>query len=430
MNKEKFNLNDLFERGPERRIELIGGKMLVGGSLDGSRALLGFLLASWGLEAGIALLEDPQKVLVALDSSKRKNEDVELPVFEPRPWREVSNLRQNITFGLFRAAPNLEVYGRDIVMRLGDDAFTPDSFVFRRERCPMTEYFLDGAAEICMEFLPLPNVERYLSAYLAGGVKECWLFDTNVRSLTVYEAVNREWQTVFSGTDGIVNSRAIPGISVVLPDVWDDRQSDAVRYSGENRGQTKIPNKKGTEWGDLIFEPRINLDPTPIGFDEFISWSPESKFESYDNRLIIGSEEGSRNVIGLLLMTLGLRSAVALFSPDEWRRAIDLRVRETKRDAEMREQMLTAARRAAEIVKESFKAERVALYGDYFSPVPINFWSRVSLVYWGERKGAFEAWHEVYRAIDKECGKNVDVKEFDSLTKAEQKQVEKNHLML
>ena len=36
MNRLRFDLHDLFERGPERRIELIGGKAIVGGSLDGS----------------------------------------------------------------------------------------------------------------------------------------------------------------------------------------------------------------------------------------------------------------------------------------------------------------------------------------------------------------------------------------------------------
>lgn len=432
MSKRKFDLNDLYESGPERRIELIGGKALVGGSLDGSCALLGYLLASWGLEAGVALVEDPQTILAALDSSERKDEDFEFPVFEPRPWLEVSNLRQNLTFGLFRADANLEIYGRDIVMRIGENAFTPDTFVFRRNVCRMTEYYLDGAAEICMEFLPLPNVERYLSAYLAGGVKECWLFDTKNRSLTILEAVNRDWQTVFSGAEGAADSRAVPGISVLLPDVWEDRRSDAVRYSGEQSAQTRIPNEKGTRWGDLIFKPRVNLDPVPIRFDEFISWAPESKFESYDNRLVIGSDEGSRNMIGMLLMTLGLRSAVRLFPSEQWRQAVDERIRETERDAESREKMLAAARRAAEIVKKYFKAERVALYGDYFSPVPINFWSRVSLVYWGKGEKSLEAWHEVFQEIKKECGKDVDVdfKEYDSLTKAERKQLEENSLPL
>lgn len=430
MNKQRFDLNDLFERGPERRIELIGGKVIVGGSLEGSRALLGYLLASWGLEAGVALLDEPQTILAALDSSKLKNDDFELPVFEHRSWLEVSNLRQNITFGLFRAAPNLEVFGRDIVMRIGDDAFTPDAFVFRRERCRMTEYYLDGAAEICMEFVPFPGTDDRLDFYLRGGVKECWLFDIKARSVTVLEAVNRDWQTVFSGSNGTAQSLAIPGISVALPDVWEDREHAAVQYSGEKSSSAKIPNERGTEWGDLAFKPRINLEPAPIGFDEFISWAPESKFETFDGRLVVGSDEGSRNMIGMLLMTLGLWSAVALFSSEEWRQAVDERLREMMRDADLREQMLAAARSAAEVIKKSFKAERVALYGDYFSPVPINFWSRVSLVYWGERETALQNWHKVYQAIEKECGKNVDFKEYGSLTIAEQKQVEEKCLML
>jgi hypothetical protein len=49
-----------------------------------------------------------------------------------------------------------------------------------------------------------------------------------------------------------------------------------------------------------------------------ISWCPEAKFERDGGGLSIGSHEGSRHVLGLLLMTLGLVEAARRAHPREW----------------------------------------------------------------------------------------------------------------
>ncbi len=433
MSRAKFDLNSLYEHGPERRIELIDGRVMVGGSLAGSLALLGYLLESWGMGAAVALVRDPQIVAAALDSVPlAANNDFDAPLFEQRSWLQVSNLRQNITMGLFGVAANLEVYGRDIVMRLGDAAATPDAFIFRREHCPMTEYYLNGAAEIVAEFLPLPGTPQRLDLYRRGGVKECWLFDTKAQTLTVLELMNNDWQTRFHDSAGAFSSAAIRGISVRLPDVWaNDNDRTAVQYRGES-GETalpnKIPNETGVRLGTLAFAPRIELEPIAISFDEFISWAPESKFESDDGRLVIGSDEGSRNLIAML-MTLGLRETVKLFPAEAWRAAIAERTEEIARDDQMRQAMLDKARRTAGIIKEQFAADRVALYGDYLSDKPTGFWSRARLVYWSN-EDRFEQWHKVYEQIKNECDEQVEFAEFESLSESEQQALLEKSLAL
>ena len=95
------------------------------------------------------------------------------------------------------------------------------------------------------------------------------------------------------------------------------------------------------------------------------------------------------------------------------------RTQEIARESETRRAMFDKARRAAEIIKEQFAAERVALYGDYLSGKPLDFWSRASLVYWSS-EDRFEQWHKVYERIKNECGEQVEFTDFELLSESEQ----------
>jgi hypothetical protein len=90
----------------------------------------------------------------------------------------------------------------------------------------------------------------------------------------------------------------------------------------EPTGAGKLPTRESTpdelEWDSRPFAPRVDLQPTPIRFAEYISWCPQAKFESYGGGLKIGGSEGSRRVMGMLLMTLGLVEVVKLAHPREW----------------------------------------------------------------------------------------------------------------
>ena len=73
---------------------------------------------------------------------------------------------------------------------------------------------------------------------------------------------------------------------------------------------------KSLMWGTLPFAPRVDLHPVPLRFEEFISWCPEAKFESFDGRLSIGG--ASDHVMGILVMTLGMQEIARLAHPHEW----------------------------------------------------------------------------------------------------------------
>jgi hypothetical protein len=59
----------------------------------------------------------------------------------------------------------------------------------------------------------------------------------------------------------------------------------------------------------LPFEPHVDLHPVPVLFEEFVAWSPEPKFEFFQGRIQLSSEEGVQRMTGLLLATLGLSDA-------------------------------------------------------------------------------------------------------------------------
>jgi hypothetical protein len=69
------------------------------------------------------------------------------------------------------------------------------------------------------------------------------------------------------------------------------------------------------EWDATPFAPVIGQHPTRITFDHYLAWCPEAKFEWIDGQTVIGDWRGTRNVLGLLLMTFGLDAAVSLLHP-------------------------------------------------------------------------------------------------------------------
>jgi hypothetical protein len=54
--QERENFRYFDEHSPERKIELVDGRVLVGNSLDGSRLLLDHVLRGWGIDAAAALV--------------------------------------------------------------------------------------------------------------------------------------------------------------------------------------------------------------------------------------------------------------------------------------------------------------------------------------------------------------------------------------
>jgi hypothetical protein len=149
------------------------------------------------------------------------------------------------------------------------------------------------------------------------------------------------------------------------------------------------------EWRPLALP--IGPGPTSITFDQYITWCPEAKFELVDGKPHIGSWEGTRNVLGLLLMTFGLEEVVTLHHPREWVAALLAQEEDQLHDAGRRDVWWSLARQAAGLLHERFGVQRVAVIGDLARPEPLGFWSELTLVAWGLPKDHYA----IYQAIDK-----------------------------
>lgn len=164
-----------------------------------------------------------------------------------------------------------------------------------------------------------------------------------------------------------------------------------------NLGPPTNPNDDETwEWERRPLVLPIGLRPTPITFEQYITWCPEAKFELVDGKPQIGGWEGTRNVLGLLLMTFGLEDVVALHHPREWVAALLAQEQDQLNDAGRRDVWWGIARQAAALLRERFGAQRVAVIGDLVRPEPLGFWSELTLVAWGLPKNHYA----IYQALD------------------------------
>ena len=140
----------------------------------------------------------------------------------------------------------------------------------------------------------------------------------------------------------------------------------------------------GTElsYGSLPFVLTVGLTPVPISPEQFISWCPETKLESGPFPLIGGRETGTRNVIAMLLMSLGLVETVKLISGYEWVRVLRRVTREQQKDAELKEQWQQRAKEIAQRLVTEHQIGGIGLIGALLSDQPLNRWSQIHLVLW------------------------------------------------
>lgn len=254
--------------------------------------------------------------------------------------------------------------GYDFVVRLDENGLTPDLiFIDRNRLVNLHDYYLDGppalAIEITLEGSGNADHDRDLKRrlYERAGLPEYWLVEPATQEIIFYRlgadgryqplVVDRQgvpqgegngrltnrWVTSDASHQGAVDGqgvyhlRAVPGLALAVPRLWTMEETNWQEpwwpFLPATRTETKkLPklqfDSDDLSWDSLPFAPRVGLQPVPISFAEYISWSPEAKFERLYGRLEIGGREGSRRVLGLLLMTLGLVEVVKLAQPREW----------------------------------------------------------------------------------------------------------------
>lgn len=429
--KERFE--DFVHHHPENKLELMNGQLIVGNSLVGSRLLLRQILQGWGAEAAIALApietwlwalaagykwslpaaSSPDEILTALAAQARDTEFIpeDLSTGSAEITWPHHEVRQNLTMGLFRLAQAVggDSLGRDFVMRLGHNGFTPDLMFFKSAGLnQLHRSFLRGPAELAIEVL-MPGqeacdlVEKY-AYYQAAGVPEYWLIDPATEQVAFYRLIEGRYQMQSLAADSFYRPSSVPGLAFCPAALWQAEEANPLEptvWVVEQRVEqfVRCSEEDGPQWGSLLFIPNIRVDPVPISFEEFISWAPRAKFEFIEGKPLIDSTPGTRNVLAMLLMTCGLASAVKLLPPQAWVQGLRLRLEAERQDADRKAQWWAIARQAAEKLRTDFSVRRLGVIGDLAMPQPLNYWSGIVLVYWEKLENAWQA-YEALKDID------------------------------
>lgn len=414
--KENFDYWD--RHSPERKIELVDGRLIVGNSLAGSRLLLDHILRGWDTDAAVALgsieqwvkafceayrLTPPDQISdQSLGSLEEKASRIDYSIEDFTEGEEGEDaghwrVRSHLFYSLYEVSESLGgmALGRDFVMRLKEDGLTPDAMFFKgRKLNTLYEHYLDGPAEMVIE-VTRPAHRNYdvhikREFYARAGVPEYIIVDAENKQVEFLRLVEGDYLSMRPDADGLYRPQSVEGLAIAADHFWVEEEHFSLRgennpfivekpqpTSGRLRGA-----RNGKGWGEMPFEPRLDLHPARISFEEYISWCPEAKFEFWDSRIQICGDEGVRNVAGMLLMTLGMTEACRFASLGYWLAAIRRRLSMEARDGELRREWREKAAEAATLLRSKYEINRIALTGDLLSSSPLNYWSRLHLVAW------------------------------------------------
>lgn len=443
---------------PEGKLELIGfaaarqpyrcaieGRLIVGNTIVGSRLLLRQILQGWRADAAISAsrnsegtafasmegwiealrvsynlpcLEEGQNIFAALDSLESAVAEVE---YQPEdlvpgegavnyPYDPHHGVRQYLSTSLYEVAEDLggRSFGRDFVMRLGENGFTPDLMFFKSKNLnELHSWYLAGPAELVIE-VTSPGHEycdrvARRDYYATSGVPEYWIVNPQRQHIEFLRLLGGQYERQLPDEDGWYRPSSVPGLAFHSSHLWDEEnwyggraQPDLFVLEAEPQPFQRIEAIESEQWGSLPFAPHLGLDPTPIRFEEYISWCPRAKFEFFDGKPQISYRRGTKQVLGLLLMTFGLANAVRLLPPQAWIEALRQRLTLEQEDEQRKTHWWQLARQAASILRQRFGIQRVGVIGDLVSPQPLNYWSEIKLVVWNLDR---QSDTEIYRAL-------------------------------
>jgi hypothetical protein len=403
---------------PEPKIELVDGRLLVGNGLPGSQLLFDHLVRGWGVAAATAFgtVEQWIDALCAAYHLTRpaQTHDAALTTlaehalrleYVPRDFASGDAgadaghrcVRMHLSASLFEVSQALggSALGRDFVMRLGPHGFTPDMLFFTGHTLnTLYEYYLDGPAELVIE-VTRPAHRDYdyqtkRTQYARAAVPEYLIVDPATQTADFLRLVQGEYVPQTPDVDGLYRPQSVPGLAIAPHRLW----AEAARFAAHGPSnpflvETSQPlarrlhgRDNGLGWGRLPFAPRLDVSPVPLRFEEYICWCPEVKFEFWDGRIQISGEEGVRNLVGMLLMTLGLVEGCRSAPLSAWVAALQQRRDLEARTQEVRRAWRQQAMQAASVLRTKYHLTRMALVGEVLSPTPLTDWSRLRLAAW------------------------------------------------
>ncbi len=403
---------------PEFRLELVEGKFLVGGTLEGSRWLLKEALMGWGAEAAIAFapLEYWWSALRTAYRVLHQSPDDWLVWAESLPavdlfeewWPPLGSLyggehrwvrdrlRQALSYAVSEAGLG-KCFGPHYGMWIGNHVFTPDMMALEDVRLAENRFYdcyLRGPANLVVEIVLPEHAEidekERRHFYEQHGVSHYWTVNPIAQQVQFWRNTPEGFQTESLDADG--SYRGFPGLTFTPDLLWvnEDRfpalPLGLPIIAGESRRRRwQLQSEEcegGGSWDSVPFEPQVQLEPTPIQPEQFIAWCPEAKLECSSRPLIGGGEWGTRNAIAMLLMSLGLIETVRLLPAYEWVRVLRRIEREQRQDLQKRQAWWKQAEEIAQQLQQKYGVGGVGSIGDLQQSKPLNCWSKIHLVLW------------------------------------------------
>ena len=320
-----------YESLPQNKIELHNGKVYIGNSLEVSHMVLFHILKGYGPDYILPLVNQELLQEASIEAFGRRKYEGEPTFSKVFPSTPVHRVASELMMNIF-SLDKWNVFGRDMVVKIGENAFTPDIYVYGPEKAYLQKsYYFDGAPDLVIE-IGHPDCRDFdwnirLPEYQKAKFPEIWMIDFEKASISVFRLSETGYERIEWGSKPLP-STSLPGLLLWPDRLWEVKANPMKNYQGlvtDEYPERKLPVQKRLTkqqeetpgWGSLPFQPEIDLKPVSITFEQFISWAPEAKFEWWDDKPQIGgSDIGQYQLTGLLLMTIGLTESLCMMGPD------------------------------------------------------------------------------------------------------------------
>ncbi len=315
---------------PKHKAELVDGRFIIGGNLRKSAMMLAYMVENLGAQYVADLV--PRDILQEAVIEVYGRENVAAPLADftavKPPYLRVQQLAFNMQFSLFNT-PGITVFGGRMSIKLGADIFMPDVYIIRDEECyRIKDAYLEGAPDLIIEVVT-PYMRAFdfgirLDKYAKAGLAEVWMIDYEDRTFSPMVLDGAQFRKV-PVSSPYYASVSIPELKIDHRRIFDhDRPGitklDIFTIEPPIVSELRKREERGPGRYSVPFAPRVDLEPVEITLLEYISWGGEIKFEMVDDGIPVfgGNEETTKEWLGLLIMTMGMKETVKYLPAKEW----------------------------------------------------------------------------------------------------------------
>lgn len=316
---------------PKHKAELVDGKLIIGGSLEKSAMMLSYMVEALGAKYVADLVPKDilqAAVIEAFGTGENITTLADCTPVKPSYYPS-QQLASNIRMSFFRT-DGLHVYGGKMAVKLGENVFMPDVYIYKSEdNDRVREYYFEGAPRLIIEVVT-PYMREFdfgfrKDSYEQAGLPELWMLDYEKQTFTPFILVNGKFENAPIEGD-TYHCQSIPEISVAHSRFFETAGKFGMSFMDDMFTIQAMPKGKnyfGEEMPLLPFAPRVDVEPVRLKFEEYISWGGEVKFEMSDGKPVFGGGyHTTAEWLGMLMMTLGMKETVKYLPAEEWSKVL------------------------------------------------------------------------------------------------------------